>query len=977
MKIVINATWLMIITCILWSIYNLNNLQTQYSIDQFYPQKHKYIEDHEQIKRAFQLNDKPTYVFTINLASNDNWIMKKNIDLLKKVTNEIAGLNNTKNVISLTGIEGANYNQEEMYIGSIFERYPEKKWEEEIIKNKLLYPILIDKNLKKTLIIVEPRIDKSISKLIGLKESIEKKVLEAFPLAKLEIAGVPHIQNRLSSLIRNELFYFFIFNIIIFCILFYILFKHWTAIACALFTLFSANIFGIALLASFGIPFNALLVTLPVIISVSVMSLLIHSIHLWASKDFKGRCYLDKILISKDTIKEIFLPNILGIFTTALGFFAFTPSPIPLISNYGLTVSVVLSLVTIYAQILIFMTLPFVNPNMRIWLEKPAYWALFPLRHPFKTSACILLITLLGISQLSELNFSTRLFDDLPKNDPVRIITRNLDEGFGGLLNFELTIKSSETDFWKDPLHLHKLDQLVKGLRDIESSPSVISITDFFQGDIPKSKPQIAETFFLFSIAEKNPITSYLTEDGKETRLAIRLKDIHSSAIHDVKNEIFDLTKKDFPHLKISSGGLASYAHQINQEVSKSLIYDFWMPLAFIGLFLVIIFKSLKWALLACLPNLIPPFVLILSLGITNTEIKPGVALIFSISLGFAFNNTLYLLNRLKRLECEKRVRSLPRTLLMEANPCLLDSLIMFIGFSIFIFSDFHMNQIFGGFMIISIIAGFLADLYFLPAFLGLFPMIYRKNFKVNFNYSTAAFIFLVIPQMVNASNEANEILKKSQRLLESKDDEAMIEMKIIETNGEVKLRILSLKTLKDEGFSMLAKIESPSDVKNMAFLGNVDQEGSEKQWIYLPSSGQVRRLVTGKTKGGVLGSEIGAEDLNSEAIKNSKVKLEKADGQFYWIELKPLADSSEYSKVLTKISKSDFLPRETIYFVGDKIKKTVQFKDYKKIKNIFRAHQLVVKNHLNGRGTEVIFSNVKVNSGLSAEDFTQSQLKE
>ena len=56
---------------------------------------------------------------------------------------------------------------------------------------------------------------------------------------------------------------------------------------------------------------------------------------------------------------------------------------------------------------------------------------------------------------------------------------------------------------------------------------------------------------------------------------------------------------------------------------------------------------------------------------------------------------------------------------------------------------------------------------------------------------------------------------------------------------------------------------------------------------------------------------------------------------------------------------------------------KNVQFKDYKKIKNIFRAHQLVVKNHLNGRGTEVIFSNVKVNNGLSAEDFTQSQLKE
>jgi hypothetical protein len=303
-----------------------------------------------------------------------------------------------------------------------------------------------------------------------------------------------------------------------------------------------------------------------------------------------------------------------------------------------------------------------------------------------------------------------------------------------------------------------------------------------------------------------------------------------------------------------------------------------------------------------------------------------------------------------------------------------LESLVMFTGFSIFLFSEFNMNQNFGGFMLISILAGFAADLLFLPALLKTFPSIYKKDFQVPVR--TLGLLAVVGLQSAHAL-DAREILKKSQALLDSKDDEASVQMKIIEQNGEAKVRSLTIKTLRETGFSMLAKIQAPADIKNMAFLGNVDEEGNEKQWIYLPSSGKVRRLVTGKTKAGVLGSEISPEDLNSEAIKASKVSLQKADKKFYWVELIPSPESSEYSKVVTKISKDDFLPKFTAYYVKEKIKKTVAFKDYKKIGLVFRAHFMNVQNHLNGRATEVRLSSVKVNTGLKAEDFSQNNLKD
>jgi outer membrane lipoprotein-sorting protein len=161
-----------------------------------------------------------------------------------------------------------------------------------------------------------------------------------------------------------------------------------------------------------------------------------------------------------------------------------------------------------------------------------------------------------------------------------------------------------------------------------------------------------------------------------------------------------------------------------------------------------------------------------------------------------------------------------------------------------------------------------------------------------------------------------------------------------------------------------------------MGFLGQV-KDGDEAQWIYLPSSGQVRRVVTGKTKAGLLGSEISPEDLNSNAIRGARAKLIPSKSSSWVVEVVPPKGTSSYSKAVSHIDKKNYLPSKIEYYVGKKIKKTVEFKDYKKFGNVFRAQKIEVKNHFNGRRTEVRLSQIKVNSGLKEDDFTQAALKD
>ena len=978
----------------------MRNLSTEYSVRQFYPKEHPLLKKDREIRQTFQLNEKSPFLFVVTLNDGQTWLEKSSVQRLRELSKTLQEHEDVAQALSLTLIEGASQTKKDLFVGNVFDRVPIGKWKQAVQSNPLLYPLLITPDFRSTLIVLEAKATQS-SEMLQFRQRMESLIQKKFPKAQVLTAGVPVIQTHLSDLIRSELGKFLAIAILVFCAIFYFLFSHWTAIACACISLLATNLFSLGLLAFLRVPMNAVLVTLPIVTSVSVMSLLIHTLHLWSQKPVaQSTSFRDRLQASLQTIRELMLANFLGSWTTALGFIALAPSHIPIIRQYGWVVALVIAFVAIYGQLLLLISLPFVQPKMRRWFDRPAAWAVLPLRYPKVIVFSTLAVSLIGAGLLFKLNFSGRLFDDLPKGDTVRASTEWMDQVYGGVISYELVLSAKQEGFWKDPVSLRRLSALAQHLRQDPTVGSVVTLTDFFQGGIPQKKSQVAETFFLFSMAEKNPLSQIMTDDAKRLRLMIRLKDLPSQTIAKTRNWIQQSTKVVFPEVAQSEGGMAVTSHSLNQEVARELVFGFWHSLLLIGLFLVFMFRSPRWAIVACLPNFIPPAILIGALALTKVPIKPGVALIFSIALGFAFNNTVYLLSRLRSLMRTGKF-PLKRALMMEANPCFFESLVMLVGFSIFVFSSFSMNQIFGVFMMISIVAGFVADLFFLPALLKLFPRLLNSapskdqgpgslhvlpavqssadDFISPSKAAGFALAFLagglLFSQPVMAV-DAKAILEKSRSQLDAKDDQAKVDMKIIEKNGETKSRVIDLKTFRKNGFSVIAKIQSPADIKGMGFLGQV-KDGKEVQWIYLPSSGQVRRVVTGQTKGGLLGSEISPEDLNSQAIQSSKIQVLKDEAQDWSIELTPAKGTSAYTRVVSQISKKDFLPKKTEYFAGSRLKKTVEFKNYAKFGGVWRAQQIDVKNHLNGRGTQVRLSQLKINSGLSAADFSQSALKD
>ncbi len=958
--------------CILlfsFGLYTTFNLKTEYSLKQFYPQNHPLLNQENRLRSLFQFDKNLSIFLVLKSADSSSWLEQKNYSVLKQIHDSFQTSADFKSVVSLASIQGASNSSQEISVGHIFDNPSFEARRKLAETHPFVKPHLLDKNESATLLILNLKSATPLE-IFEYTHNLKSYFAKNYPALNIEFGGLPVVQADLSVLLKKELLRSIGFGLILFMLGLLLVYKKSLSIIPVVMTLTFVNIVVLGSLATLGISLNVLLTTLPILISLAVISLVIHiQSHFLKSKNLWA------------TYRSLFWENLLAVLTTGLGFLLLRTSSSALIQNYGLIVAgsslAVWFLVHLISVPLFYF---FPAPDFREWIHKPAYWSLWTLKNPKAILIPSLFVFGFGFYSVTKINWNSKILDDLPEGEQTRMTTEFIDRSFGGTLeaNFVISTKSS----WQQTGALKKLDSALTKIKGLSTVGSAITVTDFYKSiaannsqRLPASKGELAEQNFMFSLSSTNPIEKYLSQDNKNVLVQVRYKDLPSDKIQFAKSSIMTTLRNSFPDSKISSFGFGTQYHTINQEISKDLVFGFWQALLIIGLLLAFVFKSWRWALLACLPNLLPPLVLLICLNLNQVSLKPSVAIIFSIAIGLAFTNTVYILGRILKLQKASDYKNyfpIKKALIEESNPCLLATVLVILGFVVFLFSYFGMNRMFGQYMIVSVVAALFGDLIFLPSFLFQF----KKYFM------STAILFLVFfgGQATASANEAQDLLKKSQALISSKDDTALVSMIIIESDGSKKERQLTIKRkFANKKNQVLVKIQKPADQKGAGLLSVIDS-GSEQQWVYLPSSKQVRRFVSTNKQEGVLGSELSPQDLDLTTVKSSKVELIKKAkvGAFdvSLVEVKSESNQTRYTKAIIWIDQKQLLPLRIEYFGAKPAAlKRIDFQNYRSYGGIFRAQKILIKNLENKRGTDLLLSNIKVNSGLTDNDFTQRVL--
>ncbi|MEC7182764.1 MAG: MMPL family transporter, partial [Bdellovibrionota bacterium] len=237
---------------------------------------------------------------------------------------------------------------------------------------------------------------------------------------------------------------------------------------------------------------------------------------------------------------------------------------------------------------------------------------------------------------------------------------------------------------------------------------------------VPETKKGVAEQLFLYtmSLPQGMDINNRVTLDNSEIRLSILWDLLDSKTSLETIDKI-EKKAKDLGLNAYATGKLPLY-QRMDGYVVKTFFTSITMALVLVTILLIVIFKSFKFGFLSLIPNVYP---LVLGAGamqLMGKNIDLGTALVTSVCLGIAVDDTIHFLTNLnRRLKKSNDLEySLAQVLTFTGPALLFTTIILVAGFGVLAFADFVPNYNFGILSVLVLITALITDLVLLPAIL-------------------------------------------------------------------------------------------------------------------------------------------------------------------------------------------------------------------------------------------------------------------
>ena len=233
----------------------------------------------------------------------------------------------------------------------------------------------------------------------------------------------------------------------------------------------------------------------------------------------------------------------------------------------------------------------------------------------------------------------------------------------------------------------------------------------------------------------------------------------------------------------------------------------------------------------------------------------------------------------------------------------------------------------------------------------------------------------------VMAKMTGEEVLDKVDQKMDSDSRDFILDMTIVNQNGQERDRKITIKTKGDN--KGIVKFLEPGDVKDTALLTR-EKNGEENMWLYLPSIGNVNKIASHSKSGNFMGTDFSYNDIDMVGGSNYKkdydsklIGEEKVNGDLcYKLSAVPTKDSINYSEMEMWVRKDDFMPLKLkFYDKDDNLHKIMINKNYRNIDSHLTPETITMENVQKGSKTILKLKEVKYNVELPDRIFTTRYL--
>ncbi len=679
---------------------------------------------------------------------HENLFSSEILQFIQKKTEELEGIKEVKEIISLTNVENILGTENDFIVRPLVDEIPDTLKKSNSIKYQALNNELIHKNLisaagNAALFLIRTEAHPGDETYDVRLINQVKQVFNDNPIdLDFHLAGWLVTDVNMSDYMNRDMMFFMPFTYGIIALLLWLFLRNIYAVGISLLTVTISLIWTMALLNIIGGAMSPMTSILPPLIMALIVS---DCVHIFSKFLRVTDGEMPSTVGIQETLHHLGLPCFLTSLTTAIGFASLGLSDIPPIRHLGLAAAGGMVIEFVLTVTIIPLAIYGFRKRKDLLAIKtkrsPAkidslmhWWAENIGRYSKLILASTLILVFISFHGLFNINVETNLLDYFKQGTQIRTDTTFFDDKLGGATTLELSIQADQLDYFKYPAHLQMIEDIENHVNKIGFVTKETSINSFLKQmnrafhnnkeeyyKLPDDKNLIAQYLLLY---DGNEMSYFIDNDFSWARLSFRINEHSSKVLKKQIDEIqaFISNRYGEENVQFHVTGKTYLVTNLVKSIVNSQLTSLTVAFLIIFICLILVFKSFTIGFLSMLPNLFPILINFGIMGIFNIPLNTATAIISAIAIGIAVDDTVhYLVHYQAQRQKGKTRREAAQAGIAEKGGAILTTSTILTGsFVILCFSSFVPTVQFGLLCSLIMISAVVGDIVILPSLLYL-----------------------------------------------------------------------------------------------------------------------------------------------------------------------------------------------------------------------------------------------------------------
>lgn len=560
---------------------------------------------------------------------------------------------------------------------------------------------------------------------------------------KVYHSGLPFIRTVVTERTKTELRMFVGLMVLTVAFLIFLFFRSWRVMFVCLTVVVVAVVWALGSIGLLGYKLTSVMAVIPpliIVIGIPNCIFLINKFH----NEFAAHGNSVKAL--SRVIQRVGNASFITNATTAVGFATFMLTYSDVLKQFGVIASLNIMAVFLLSILLVPILFSFLkDPEPkhlahldRKWVDKAtaSLIHIVQYRRPAVYTGALLLVVV-GLIGASRLKNESHVVDDLPADDPVMKDLAFFEQEFNGVMPLEVMVDTRKKGHALKDATLKRIDKLQRKMDAHPELSRSLSIADavkytrqaFYGGDsaryglLTSTDKTFMAPYVDASQSSGGLVKAFMDEERQSTRITTQVADmgtakmdVFMATLRAEVDSIFDPAK-----YKVILSGTSVVFLEGSKYMVQNLMISLVMALVLIAGLMALLFNSARMVLVSLVPNIIPLIATAGLMGYLEIPIKPSTLLVFSIALGIAVDDAIHYLSKY-RYELKTSNHNIKTSVLAAIHESgvsmIYTSVVLFCGFSLFVFSDFGGTQALGLLVSFTLLVAMFTNLLILPSLL-------------------------------------------------------------------------------------------------------------------------------------------------------------------------------------------------------------------------------------------------------------------